>query len=478
MRTLHLFLLSLASLLAASCSSEEDFPAAKQGKPIEFSTYIQNHSRAVGKTAFEDGDQIGLYACRTTGDYTNTFTSNFMNNVAVTKEATGWTYSPPAVWPNDENEHISFVAFYPKSATTSSTGLTYDFTMSSDLQNQIDPLWCTIKDAHINDRNGTAINGNETAAAFEATSGSVPLKFQHILSKVRIKIKLNNDYPGITAKLNSMSVEGVSLSGTFTTATDLSSGSWNANETKGRIPILQTTNEGKVLSTDDLSLGEILVVPQSLTGSTNTSLNICYTHTLAEGGEKTISKTIYLGDSWEYNKVYNYLVKVSLDINTITVSTEIENWDDEVQPEIGSTTDAPEPIDLGLSVKWASCDYGTISPYVAGPTFPYEFYNMTFDSTWGANWSVPSREQWTELFDRCTMTETNVNGRNGYLFTANNGNSIFFASNYYWTSYNLFTYIGSGHYASDYYYAQPQSCSFIYYINVMLTIVYFDLRAV
>ena len=441
-------------LCTLSCTSEEDLNTGKAEQAIDFSTYIENNTRAVGKSTFENGDVIGLYACRTTGDYADSFTNNFMSNVAVTKGESGWTYSPISAWPTDENEHISFVAFYPRNSTTSSPGLTYAFTASTDLENQVDPLWCTVKDANINDRNGTAINGSETDAAFEATSGSVPLKFKHMLSKVRIKIKLNSDYPGITARLNSMTLVGISQSGTFKISNSLSSGSWSASSTKGNIALLQSSDEAKELSTDELLMGEILAIPQSLTGSTNAYLSINYTHTLAEGGEKTISKTIYLGDSWVYNKIYNYVVNVSLDVNNITISTEIADWDDEQKsPEIGAIDEAPEPVDLGLSVKWASCDYGTVSPYVGGPAFPFSSYNMTFNSTWGQNWSVPSKTQWNELFSNCNIEIKTINGSLGYLVTANNGNTIFLRGDTYWTSDTYYHATGVANYVRDTYFA-------------------------
>ena len=454
MRFENLSFLALSTFLIVSCSSEDEIVSERADKKIGFSTYIENNTRAVGKTTFEDGDVIGLYACRTTGDYADTYTNNFMTNVAVTKGESGWTYSPISAWPTDENEHISFVAFYPRNSTTSSPGLTYAFTASTDLENQVDPLWCTVKDAKINDRNGTAINGSEADAAFEATSGSVPLKFKHMLSKVRIKIKLNSDYPGITAKLNSMTLAGISQSGTFKISNSLSSGSWSASSTKGNIALLQSSDEAKELNTDELLMGEFLAIPQSLTGSTNANISINYTHTLAEGGEKTISKTIYLGDSWVYNKIYNYVVNVSLDVNNITLSTEIANWDDEEKsPEIGAIDEAPEPVDLGLSVKWASCDYGTVSPYVGGPAFPFSSYNMTFNYTWGEKWSVPSKTQWSELFNNCEFTRTTINGVSGFLATANNGNTIFFPCVTYWTSDTYFHASGVNNYVTDTYFA-------------------------
>ncbi len=461
MRIDHYLPIGLVALLVASCSTDDDVSKTVGDQTIDFGAYIEDVSRAVGKSTFEDGDVIGLYACRTTGDYANAFTTNFMNNIAVTKGEGGWTYSPISAWPTDENEHVSFVAFYPRSETASATGLTYSFTTSSDLENQVDPMWCTVKDAKISDRNGTAINGSEADAAFEATSGSVPLKFEHMLSKVRIKIKLSTDYPGISAKLNSMTLAGISQSGTFTVADNLNSGSWNESSTKGNIYLLQTTDEAKALSTDELLMGEILAIPQSLTGSTNACIEIKYTHTLAEGGEKTVSKTLYLGDSWQCNKIYNYVIKLALDVNNISISSEIANWGDEKNPAIGTTTDAPEPVDLGLSVKWASCDYATASPYVAGPKYDCYCYSMTFNSTWGPNWCIPTREQWSELFNNCTITSTTVDGVSGYIATATNGNSIFFSNSEYWTS-ERYAYKVSGSWNYDTYYAEIDSKTFSY----------------
>lgn len=422
----------------AACSVDEDYSERPDGlKAIEFSSYIESNTRALDKTTFEAGDIIGLYACQTTGNYSDAFTANFMDNVAVTKDETGWTYSPLMSWPTDNNEHLSFIAFYPRNEN--GTALTYPFTVNPDPAQQTDPLWCTIKDANISDRNGTAINGNEADAAFEATSGSVPLKFKHLLSKVRFKVKLDGAYPGITAKLNEMTLNDIYGSGTFTMDNSLEFGTWKSLSILQDYAILTTSEEAKELSTEELLLTEMLMIPQTMTATSspyNSSINITYTHTLAEGGEKTVNKTIYLPDSWDVNKVYNYVIKISLDVNTITVSASVDDWGaPDVEPNIGATTEAAEAVDLGLSVKWASYDYGTVSPYVSGPAFSSgTAANMSFANTWGPNWSVPTNAEWRELFSNCTVTETTSNDVAGYLVTGTNGNTIFFKEVYYGTS--------------------------------------------
>ena len=121
-------------------------------------------------------------------------------------------------------------------------------------------------------------------------------------------------------------------------------------------------------------------------------------------------------------------------------------------------------VDLGLSVKWATCnvgaskseDYGNY--YAWGETEPKTTYSWStyFDATdggstftkyttdgktvldleddaaranWGGAWRMPTDAEWTELRENCTWTWTsdyNGTGVKGRIVTSNNnGNSIF-----------------------------------------------------
>ena len=427
MKLSKFFIAGLTIFCLTACSEETEIESSKidAGNVISVSTYIPG-TRAMDKTSFVEGDVLSLYSCLTTGNYGNSFTANFMNNVEVTRTSGGdWTYSPLMAWPTDANEHLSFIAYYPKN--TSSTPRSYSYTVNDNFTEQNDPLWCTIKDASINDRNGTAINGNESDAAFEATSGALNLKFKHMLSKVNVKVKLASNYPGITCKLNALSLSGVSPSGTFTIANDLSSGSWS---TSGSRSFTLTSGAEDVLSSTEYDVAEMLMIPQNLSDQC-AYFFIKYTHTLAEGGEKTVTKTIYIPNKWEMSKVYNYVINLSLDVNTISLSTEINNWDSTENPNIG--TKAADPVDLGLSVKWASYDFGTVSPYDDGPT--YDFYDsrsFTLTDTWGANWRIPTYDEWRELIYGCTITSMEKNGKTIYVVEGKNGNKIYLPSSLYW----------------------------------------------
>lgn len=440
-----LFWAGAATAALASCSAEEDYGGTgipTDGQTIEVSTYIPG-KRAIDKTTFVEGDKLGLYACRTTGGYANSFTANFMDNVEVTRGTVDWTYSPLMAWPTDANEHLSFIAFYPRSEE--STATTYPFTVNSDFTQQTDPLWCTVKDASINDRNGTAINGSEEEAAFEATSGSLPLKFKHMLSKVNVKIKLAGDYPGITARLNSLTLNNVYSSGTFYVANDLTSGTWS-NSGSRSFTIHSNEAEAVTLTSTEQTLAGMLMIPQDVSAN-RSSFTVTYTHTLAEGGEKTVTRDIFLPNSWAVNQAYNYVITLNLDVNTITVSAETTDFNAPVTPNIGYQ--AADAVDLGLSVKWASYDYGTVSPYDLGPVYSFsDNGSMRFSDTWGVKWGVPTQAKWQELLSNCEITTETENGIIIYRATAKNGNSIILRNDCYWTT----TSTPSGDWVSPKYY--------------------------
>ena len=116
-----------------------------------------------------------------------------------------------------------------------------------------------------------------------------------------------------------------------------------------------------------------------------------------------------------------------------------------------------EYVDLGLAVKWASCNIDASSPEEYGSYFAwgetdvkanytaefYKFYNykrkkwkeMDYDICGtdydvarikrGNGWRMPSYVESMELVNRCTWQWTKLKGIAGYLITGPNGNSIF-----------------------------------------------------
>ena len=111
-----------------------------------------------------------------------------------------------------------------------------------------------------------------------------------------------------------------------------------------------------------------------------------------------------------------------------------------------------EWVDLGLSVKWATCNVGASSPSDYGDYFAWgeistkssytennsKTYNKqmsdiagnsqydTARANWGGTWRMPTEKEFQELSYQCTWTWTSLGGHNGYRVTSKtNGNSIF-----------------------------------------------------
>ena len=120
-----------------------------------------------------------------------------------------------------------------------------------------------------------------------------------------------------------------------------------------------------------------------------------------------------------------------------------------------------EAVDLGLSVKWASCNIGAKVPENYGDYFAWgetkakssytEDNSITYGLSpselesrgiigsdvlltaaydaatvnWGDKWRIPTRDEINELCYNCSWNWTTQNGVNGYKVTGLNGNSIF-----------------------------------------------------
>lgn len=81
-------------------------------------------------------------------------------------------------------------------------------------------------------------------------------------------------------------------------------------------------------------------------------------------------------------------------------------------------------VELGLSVKWASCNIGAVQPSNFGEYFVWDEAENAL-STWGGNWRLPTVEDLKELIEGCVWTWTKQGGKYGYKVTGLNGNSIF-----------------------------------------------------
>lgn len=164
--------------------------------------------------------------------------------------------------------------------------------------------------------------------------------------------------------------------------------------------------------------------------------------------------------------------------NGTTIEFKSDNVDyvDFTEKASDPTISNGEYVDLGLSVKWATCNLGATTPteygkyYAWGETSPngtyskekYAYYNAStstytnigddisrtaFDAATanlGDDWRMPTKTEWNELINKCKWEWTQINGINGYKITGSNGNSIFIpAAGGYTISSGMITSRGS-----------------------------------
>jgi len=158
-------------------------------------------------------------------------------------------------------------------------------------------------------------------------------------------------------------------------------------------------------------------------------------------------------------------------------------------------------VDLGLSVKWASCNVGAEKPedygdyFAWGETKPKSDYSWStyFDTkdngdsftkynnnggktkldpkddaataNWGSNWRMPTKAEQDELSTNCTWTWTTQNGVKGYKVTGKNGNSIFLPAAGYRDYSDLYTAGSWGDYWSSSLYSGGSCGAYDMYFN-------------
>lgn len=141
------------------------------------------------------------------------------------------------------------------------------------------------------------------------------------------------------------------------------------------------------------------------------------------------------------------------------------------QRQLSNAKKTGEWVDLGLSVKWATCNIGAKRPkdkgndYDWGAVVPfckydYNTYRLTLSMTpnrykehykvlepgddaatynWGNNWRIPTKEEWQELIENCTWVLCDDGHEMGYKVVASNGNFIFLPRELYWSSTSAFS---------------------------------------
>ena len=234
--------------------------------------------------------------------------------------------------------------------------------------------------------------------------------------------------------------------------------------------------DGKSYGTTPNYINEILIGTHELKlekqgcATLTKSINIKDGETLMVNEKLQTGKEIVIKTDKSGDKVYvdnNYVglspitttvafgshdIKAERDGKTVSKTINVSQYggDDNVKLSFGEIN-GHEYVDLGLSVKWATCNVGANKPedygnyYAWGETKTKSDYSSSncvtlgksfsdiggksqYDAAranWGGTWRLPTKAELEELKNKCTWTWTTQNGVKGYKVTGPNGNSIF-----------------------------------------------------
>lgn len=309
------------------------------------------------------------------------------------------------------SEGSVYYAFYPyDAASTSKTSVAVDYTGQTQTANN-DCSHLAAYDYMV--ANATATNTN--VAAFD---------FMHLGAIAKLKISLPQD--GTYTCLTISCTKDFFAKGTVDLTTSSVISTLSSNNIVLNLDNIASTNKTIIAY---LIMPSIDLLGENLKCSITDDSNHCY--------EGHIS-----GKKMEAGKAYGYSV---------------------------SMTPSPVPVDLGLSVRWATTNIGAVNPedngdyYAWGETSikdryawnNYAWNDQNYNSIklikyccngsygtsdglkaledtddvamvlWGESWEMPTASQIQELVDFCSWEWTSINGINGYKITGNTGNSIF-----------------------------------------------------
>lgn len=298
--------LAACALIVASCSQNEVFENRSESNAVAFSNL---NDRVTTRLANESSSNYGVYAVRS-----GNATAWFMNNINV--HGTANTYSPVAYWPGGNN--VTFYAYAPHG----SVNITFTSATVPDL-----PVVYTVPD-----------DANEdftVATPVTQSSGTVPLIFNHMLSKITITADLTEtliaagytiDFTGTTATVSVAQNSGTT---DLTTAAALTPGGSTA-----------TYSDAK----------SYMFIPQNAVGTTIQLINVKIQHNNEEywdGNMKAypiVTGNVSTDDKFEPNTHYSVVFTIAPNANdadgdpvfgaAITFTADIADWDTET-PSVG-----------------------------------------------------------------------------------------------------------------------------------------------
>lgn len=211
MKILSFGIIGTLMVLMAACTADEGESSVNTPRPIAFTSYTAQpvtraDSALLADNTIPTGQSIGVYAYyHDNTTWSNTATPNFMCNQQATNIGLEqpFSYAPLKYWPNENDDKVSFIAYYPytsnSSADVTALGLTalldntgtglpsFQFAVKDNVKQQVDFM---VSDLLPNLPNGTmAVTPGAPAGRDDLTvTDRVRFLFRHALAKIEFRV--------------------------------------------------------------------------------------------------------------------------------------------------------------------------------------------------------------------------------------------------------------------------------------------------
>ena len=461
----------------ASCSNTEtdvDDASAEVKVPLTISAAtIESGSEArkasYDANSFEKGDVIGLYIlasdCESPYD-----TAENCYNIPATYDGSQWILSQDVYLSDD---YAFVIAYYPYSESYGNV-----FPDANE--------WITLPISIVPvDNEQSDVLTSADFEGYNNNNSEVTLTFSHVLSRITLSITVDDT---LDKNADLISASLYEKTGKLVTSAQLGF-SW---DWFGLIESDEYFSEEYFtlscmtsLSSSTAYVVDFLIDPSTSTNLIaslliNSNSGVCDIALPSNGWKSGYQYTYYLygtapedeEEQISFEVVSSSYIEGWTDKGTVDeIDIEYEDTEEDATDN-SDTLNGYEAVDLGLSVKWATCNVGAESPedygnyYAWGETETKNvYYNTTsvtyemslsdfsgktkYDAAtanWGGSWRMPTSTELEELVENCTWTWTTQNSVKGYLVTGTNGNSIFLPAAGYISIRSLSNVGTSGHY--------------------------------
>jgi hypothetical protein len=361
MTTKKIFYSSVLALLLSACINETiQSPVSDSGNAVDFGTVLAPSTR--GKVFTKDslekttsGFSVSAYITDTTHwiNYSVPDEPDLMKNVKVRyNSTTPWEYSPIKYWPGRvNNTNDVAVDAYGKVTFFALAGLESD-DGNSDNDNVIEYTGSSNKPEFSYTTDTAAAKQKDLIAdvlfdqTYGTNSGKVRFQFNHILSKIGFKAKLDDSYSGVTVTVTGLEVFYVAgkvtetgtyafnpsgtVEGGWTSKTTFQNNGNGVSKSSGELlkdvaGVQLENGTSTTLNADSLFL---MIIPQEIEAG---GLTLRFTYKVTAGGATITYVLPYSLPKQKYELGKQYTYNFTLELNEIEFDTAltVESWADE-----------------------------------------------------------------------------------------------------------------------------------------------------